>query len=410
VVNVKTNPTFVLNNSPFTAVYGQPVTFSITALPGPSGVLPTGDLTITDQGKTLGTVTLNGSGKASLIVPSSGIPGLSPGVHSFGLQYNGDSNFAASNTFAGLVAISKANTVISLVAQTGKTVTLTAAVSVTAPGAGIPTGVVQFFNGATSLGTAPVTPLGNQFTATLNVGSITGNVTATYLGDSNFNSSSSGVVGLPSNAPVPFVTMSLLTSANPAPVGLPVTITVEVVGSGGDGVPSPAGSVQIFDFSTLLGTVPVVQERAVLKVTFQTTGTHNLRANYSGDIVYPSASTVAGLFVARSATSLTLSSSASTAAAGAPVTFTATVTGQTSGLPVPSGSVQFLDGGTSIGSSPLVNGTATLTVSNLAAGRHGIRASYSGDDVWGSASGTATVVITGSDSTGAVRTVFRRHR
>jgi hypothetical protein len=59
-------------------------------------------------------------------------------------------------------------------------------------------------------------------------------------------------------------------------------------------------------------------------------------------------------------------------------TFTARVTAATSGTP--SGTVNFLDGTTTIGSATLDNtATASLTVSTLAAGAHSITAVYAGD-------------------------------
>ena len=77
-----------------------------------------------------------------------------------------------------------------------------------------------------------------------------------------------------------------------------------------------------------------------------------------------------------STTSLTSSINPSTV--GASVSFTATVT--SAAVPVTSGSVQFSDGATPLGSRVPVagDGTATLTTSSLAIGTHPIRADYSG--------------------------------
>jgi hypothetical protein len=77
-----------------------------------------------------------------------------------------------------------------------------------------------------------------------------------------------------------------------------------------------------------------------------------------------------------SATSIAVSSSAASVAAGQPVTLTAAVIGSS-----PTGSVQFSDGGTPLGSAvPLSGGSAVLTTTGLAtAGSHLITAAYSGD-------------------------------
>jgi prepilin-type N-terminal cleavage/methylation domain-containing protein len=67
---------------------------------------------------------------------------------------------------------------------------------------------------------------------------------------------------------------------------------------------------------------------------------------------------------------------------GSSVILTANVTPSS----VTSGTVEFLDGGNVIGvvPAPLVNGTATYTVSNLAAGSHSLTAVFSGDALYAS--------------------------
>ena len=66
---------------------------------------------------------------------------------------------------------------------------------------------------------------------------------------------------------------------------------------------------------------------------------------------------------------------------GQPVTFTATVTAHAPSPAVPTGTVDFLDGATNLGTGTLNNvGTATFTTSTLAPGvYHSIKAVYSGD-------------------------------
>ena len=76
---------------------------------------------------------------------------------------------------------------------------------------------------------------------------------------------------------------------------------------------------------------------------------------------------------------LSLSSSASASAEGNSLTFTATVTGTGA-----TGTVTFEDGGTTLGSSVLRDGTATYAISTLAIGSHSITAVYSGDANFGS--------------------------
>jgi Bacterial Ig-like domain (group 3) len=92
------------------------------------------------------------------------------------------------------------------------------------------------------------------------------------------------------------------------------------------------------------------------------------------------------LFVGRASTSAAVILPAPTVAAGAKVTYTATVTPAWGGAAVPSGTVSFLDRGVAIAACadrPLVaSGSlayATCTASSSVSGTHGITAVYNGD-------------------------------
>jgi putative nucleotidyltransferase with HDIG domain len=90
------------------------------------------------------------------------------------------------------------------------------------------------------------------------------------------------------------------------------------------------------------------------------------------------------LTVGPASISLSLTSSDSTSTQGRSVTFTATVsdTGAT-------GTVTFQDGETVLGSSTLIEGTATFTISTLSAGSHSITAVYSGDATFADSASSA---------------------
>jgi uncharacterized protein (TIGR03437 family) len=174
------------NNSPVT--WKQPVTFTVTvSKASPEAAAPTGTITFKDGATVLGTGTLNGSGQATLTLSS-----LSVGAHQITAEYSGDNNYAAANSSALSLAVNKASTTTTVVASANpvtvnQSVTFTATVSSTA---GTPTGIVEFFDGATSLGTAPLSN-GSAFVinSTLTAGEHA--IRAVYSGDGNFAGSAS---------------------------------------------------------------------------------------------------------------------------------------------------------------------------------------------------------------------------
>jgi hypothetical protein len=100
--------------------------------------------------------------------------------------------------------------------------------------------------------------------------------------------------------------------------------------------------------------------------------------------------------VSKGASAVALASSANPAAPFQPVTFTATVTAVVPATGLPTGSVSFKDGATTLGTAPLSGGTASLTVSSLALGSHAITAVYGGDaNFTGNTSATLTQTIAG---------------
>jgi hypothetical protein len=88
-------------------------------------------------------------------------------------------------------------------------------------------------------------------------------------------------------------------------------------------------------------------------------------------------------------------STSSTAAAGDPVTLTATTVSSPAG-PFPAGTVTFKEGTTTLGTATVdANGNAALTLSNLAVGVHSITANYGGNTIYpASTSQTFSVTIT----------------
>lgn len=176
-------------------------------------------------------------------------------------------------------------------------------------------------------------------------------------------------------------------STNPSTYGQAVTFTA-TVSSATPG--TPTGSVSFLSGSTVLGSTSL-NGSAVASYTTSSlsVGSHSITASYSGDGTFlPSVSTVTTQVVNKAGTSTSVKSSAGTTNFDQSITFTATAVSATSGTPT--GSVNFMDGSSSLGSGTLNgSGVATLAVSTLTAGSHSITAGYGGDSNFTSSTSSA---------------------
>src|SRR5581483_3433104 len=293
----------------------------------------------------------------------------------------------------------------------GQAVTFTASVSAASPGAGTPTGTVNFLDGMTSLGTLTLDASGHATLATnlLTVG--THSITITYSGDGNFNASTSPALTQTVNKSPTTVTLS--STPNPSVFGQSVTFTASVnpatttttsrsssrlgsarrVGSRQTpslvtpslpiGIANPTGTVTFFDGSTILGTGTL---DGTGQATFTTgslaVGAHSITASYGGDGNYLSSTSSPLTQTVNKANTATANviSSANPSVFGQAVTFSTTVTAVAPGAGIPTGSVTFRDGATTIGTAALnASGQASFTTNALVVGSHSISASFSGD-------------------------------
>ena len=377
-----------LTTTPNPSVVGQAVTLSttVTAL-APAVGLPTGTVTFRDGATVLGTVTLV-NGSASLVTST-----LAVGSHPLSATYSGSATFAASTSPTVTQIVNPAATSTSLTSSpnpstSGQAVTLSSTVT---SAAGVPTGTVTFRDGATVLGTVTlVNGTASLVTSTLTVG--THPLTATYNGSATFAVSTSATVNQVVNAPAAAATSTSLTSTpNPSIVGQTVTLSSTV--TSGAGVPT--GTVTFRDGATVLGTVTLVNGSASLSISTLTAGTHPLTAAYNGSPAFAaSSSPTVNQIVnapAAAATSTSLTSTPNPSTVGQAVTLSSTVT---SGAGVPTGTVTFRDGATTLGVVTLVNGSASLSISTLTAGSHPLTATYNGSAAFAaSTSPTVTQIV-----------------
>jgi hypothetical protein len=231
-------------------------------------------------------------------------------------------------------------------------------------------GTVEFFDGATSLGTAPVI----AGSATISVSTLSPgshSITAVYGGDCSFASSTSPALKqtvIPASVPT---TTTLTVDPAKTNCGDKVTLTATVTPAGA------TGTVTFFDFGNPIGTRPVdALGNAMLSIAGLPPGGHSFTATYSGDPTHTgSSSNKVTHEVNAFVSTTTLSQTISKTACGEKFFLTAHVD------PVgATGDVEFFDNGNSLGLVPLdANSDASLSVSTLGAGVHSLTAHYHSD-------------------------------
>jgi hypothetical protein len=193
----KASTTTSLASSANPSVSGQSVTLTATvAAVSPGAGTPTGTVNFKDAGTTIsgcGSATLSG-GSATCVTSS-----LTTAAHTITAVYSSDTNFSPSTSANFTQTVNQASTATSLASSPnpsvfGQSVTLTATVAPLAPGAGTPTGTVNFRDNVTTIaGCGTQTLSGGSatcVTSSLAAGSHT-TVTAVYSSDVNFSTSTS---------------------------------------------------------------------------------------------------------------------------------------------------------------------------------------------------------------------------
>ncbi len=268
-VNPANTTTAILSDLSDPSTLGQAVTihFSVeVTLPG-SGT-PTGNVTVTD-----GTQICNGSvaaGSCSIIFTTAGTKILTA-------TYAGDNNFLAS-TSASQSHVVRAATTTAITSDqpdpsaVGQPVTFNYQVAVTPPGNGTPSGSVVVSDGAQScFGSVAAGSCSITFT-TAGIKTLT----ATYVGDANFITSTSMNV---SHVVDPAGTTTIISSDLPDPsaVGQAYLVTFIVIPVTGG---TPTGNVTVSDgIDSCVGTVA----SGMCTLTSTTFGAKSLIATYAGD-------------------------------------------------------------------------------------------------------------------------------
>ena len=380
----------VVGSSLNPSVSGQTVTYTATVtVVSPAAGTPTGTVNFEDGGVTIagcGAKTLAAAGTATCAISYSGA-----GTHSITAIYSGNVDFAGSTSPTLTQTVSQASTSTVVASSlnpsvTGQTVTLTATVSVIAPGIGTRTGTVIFEDsGVTITGCAAeaVSAAGTAVCAASFAAAGAHPLTAVYSGDSNFSGSTSPILTETVNQGATAAVVS--SSVDPSVPGQTVTYTA-IVSVTGPATGTPTGTVTFMDgASTITGCIaqPMVGGVTPCSSVYAGVGVHAITAVYSGDANFTSStSPVLVQTVVQGATSIMVTALADPSVSGQDVTYTATVTALAPASGTPSGTATFIDGGTTIGgciAQPLIGGVAVCSVSYPGVGSHAITAVYNGD-------------------------------
>src|SRR6266581_2175518 len=401
-VNIGASPTSV------TTVVGAPGTSTVT-LTSRGGFTGSGSYSYTATGGltcTFSPTTFTLGATATTMLSCS-----SPTVQTDTATVTATSGTTTNSTTVTFV-IQKASTTTTVVSSTnpsvfGQSVSFTATVVASAPGAGTPSGAVNFLDGTITIGSGTLSA-SSPFVATFTTSSLavgSHSITASYAGNSNFSGSTSATLTQTVN-PVTGVTMTttIQNSANVAVTSIVLGTAVHDTATL-SGQTATAGGTVTYAFWTT-GTCTGTPTTETVTVgngvipnssakTPTAAGSSSFNATYSGDTNNNRA--VSGcelLTVTQASTTTAVVSSVNPSVFGQSVTFTATVTGSTT-VATPTGTVQFKDGTTVLATISVTTTagvtTATFTTSTLAVGSHSITATYGGDTNF---TGSTSAVLT----------------
>jgi large repetitive protein len=370
---ILTSTATALAAAPNPGTAGQSVTLTATVSPAPTGSA-LGTVSFYNGETLLGSGNVNSSGVATFSLTT-----LPAGADSLTAVYSGNANFATSTSIAyAETVLTGTATALSGApnpAIVGQSVTLTASVSPAPTGSAL--GTVSFYNGETLLSSGNVNSSGVATFSTSSLPTGADSLKAVYSGNPGFAGSTSSVYTETINT-LTNTTTALSGAPNPATVGQSVTLTATVS-------PAPTGSslgtVSFYNGETLLGSGNVNSSAAA---TFSTTTlpatANSLTAVYSGNASFAASTSSAFTETVTTLTSTTtaLTAAPNPAVSGQTITFTATISPAPTGTPT--GTVNFYDGSTLLGTETVNSaGVALLTSGSLPTGALAITAVYSGN-------------------------------
>jgi hypothetical protein len=278
----------------------------------------------------------------------------------------------------------------------GQTVTFTAQLS---SSNGVPTGVIEFTDGSTSLGTETISSAGvSTFTTgTLTVGSHS--ITAIYQPTGTFSATSASLTQVVNGLAT---TSSITCTPNPITVSATSLCTIRVTSANG----TPTGSVTLTDNGTTLATLTLSNGSAAYTYTGTAAGTHTLTASYPTTGTFNASTNSFALTVDGLPTTTTASVLPEPSTYGQPTVFTVHVAPVTPTAAVPTGKVllTFCNGATiTLTLDATGSGSVTTPYGNILpepVGSCPFTANYQGDTTFNSStSASIPYIVNPSPST-----------
>jgi hypothetical protein len=301
-------------------------------------------------------------------------------------QGTGCGNYAGTGYVAKISATGTATVALAASpspASAGQSVSLTATVTPTATYASVPTGTVEFQDGAGTLSTVTLNSSGIATYTTSTLDPNTYALTAVYSGDSTYpagNATASlTVTGLAASVKVTPASSSLSSASS-------LQVTVAVTGSGA----TPTGTVTLSGggYTSTAQTLVAGAYTFLIPANSLSAGTDTLTASYSGDSNYASATgTTSG------STSPTVTASAFSLAASAP---TAVAPGASATSTVTVNTTTGYTGTVTLACALTSSPTGATNLPSCSAGSSAITLGGS------TTSGTATVTVTTTGSSSAM--------
>ena len=299
--------------TPLAVFYGEAID-GLAQVTAKDGSAVTGTVSFYDGSTGFCTLTLADGASC----PAGVATGFGAGTHVFTAVYSGDATHTSATSNAVTVVVRQDTTTTTMSSSAnpvaaGGNVVYAAQV---AGAHGPVTGSVEFFDGASSMGTTAIDGNGRAVLSVLMMTPGVHALTARYLGTASSAGSASDVLDEEVMARSAASMTMLNVTANPATAGESVIFTAKVV----DGATAPTGTVVFVEGGTVLASSSLnAAGMATWRTSSLSVGGHSIVARYAGDAVTaPSISGVLDMLVsaAQPPDGFTLGKSAVTVTAG----------------------------------------------------------------------------------------------